>query len=272
MKNLLPLLLFFSFAVQAQTTSQGTIYYSKYPNIFSGSSISKNNEVFAPESENAAFILYFNTDQSFYSYDVASNNKRESQRAMVAMSRGGYYQRNFSEELFYKNLAQQQYVRKTSLYGRYFIIEDKMSSLAWEIGTETKIIAGHLCIKAIIPDTTTFISTNTFIDVNGVATVEKTRKKTGNTVAWFAPDLPVSSGPGEYHGLPGMILRLDKNGDTLVATRLELAPVNNSVFKKPTGRRKVNEATFRRIEQQKIKENIEMQQSNSRREQATNNQ
>ncbi|MBL7977929.1 MAG: GLPGLI family protein [Bacteroidetes Order II. Incertae sedis bacterium] len=165
MKNLLPLLLFFSFAVQAQTTSQGTIYYSKYPNIFSGSSISKNNEVFAPESENAAFILYFNTDQSFYSYDVASNNKRESQRAMVAMSRGGYYQRNFSEELFYKNLAQQQYIRKTSLYGRYFIIEDKMSSLAWEIGTETKIIAGHLCIKAIIPDTTTFISTNTFIDV-----------------------------------------------------------------------------------------------------------
>jgi hypothetical protein len=45
-----------------------------------------------------------------------------------------------------------------------------------------------------------------------------------NLVAWFTPQIPVSTGPGVNAGLPGLILEMAMNGDqrTVVATQVDL--------------------------------------------------
>ncbi|MXX56641.1 MAG: GLPGLI family protein [Gemmatimonadetes bacterium] len=53
----------------------------------------------------------------------------------------------------------------------------------------------------------------------------------GEVVAWFAPDIPVPSGPALFGGLPGMILVLALNGGNTVyaATAVSLDGVDNEI-------------------------------------------
>ncbi|MFN8135597.1 MAG: GLPGLI family protein [Bacteroidales bacterium] len=55
---------------------------------------------------------------------------------------------------------------------------------AWKILNDMKEVAGHICMNASLTDTL--------------------RKQ--NIEVWFALDIPVSSGPDRFIGLPGMIL------------------------------------------------------------------
>ena len=68
---------------------------------------------------------------------------------------------------------------------KYFI-EEPLTKLKWKIGREKKEILGYECIKA---------------------TTKTTNKS--NVIAWYAPDIPISDGPSDYWGLPGLILHLE---------------------------------------------------------------
>lgn len=56
----------------------------------------------------------------------------------------------------------------------------------WSITDDTEIILEYRVIKAYLDD-----------------------KDMGRVYAWFAPDIPISSGPYRYTGLPGLILKLE---------------------------------------------------------------
>src|SRR5699024_10246393 len=55
----------------------------------------------------------------------------------------------------------------------------------WSITDDTETILDYKVIKAYLDD-----------------------KDMGKVYAWFAPDIPISSGPYRYTGLPGLILKL----------------------------------------------------------------
>lgn len=46
--------------------------------------------------------------------------------------------------------------------------------------------------------------------------------KTKTITAWFAPSLPFSYGPIEFHGLPGLILELNKDYTTYSVHKIVL--------------------------------------------------
>ncbi|MDY6025545.1 GLPGLI family protein [Bergeyella zoohelcum] len=67
------------------------------------------------------------------------------------------------------------------------------NDIKWEITDEEKVINGYKVKKAI---------TKSFEIEEGEDYY------LGNAVAWFAPDIPYSTGPARYYGLPGLILEL----------------------------------------------------------------
>jgi GLPGLI family protein len=88
-----------------------------------------------------------------------------------------------------------------------FLLKSNLFESGWEITTETKKIDIYLCYKAVY-------------NYEYVARDNKTRTKT--ITAWFAPSMPFSYGPIEFHGLPGLIIELNKDYTTYSAQKIVL--------------------------------------------------
>jgi GLPGLI family protein len=73
--------------------------------------------------------------------------------------------------------------------GKVIIVEDSLYSFPWKIKSEIKEVAGYLCIKATVYDST----------------------RNYDIEAWFTTDIPMSIGPEEFMGLPGAILEMTIN-------------------------------------------------------------
>ena len=80
-----------------------------------------------------------------------------------------------------------------------------LSSFAWELLDETKVIDQFTCYKALLKQDR--------IDSMG-------KKIVVITEAWYAPELPYAFGPKEYSGLPGLILELKNKRTTFVASKI----------------------------------------------------
>lgn len=104
----------------------------------------------------------------------------------------------------------------------------KYEELKWDITGETKEILGYTCIKAL-GRTNHNIGTELFGN---------------NVVAWFCPDIPYSTGPEGYHGLPGVILSLSE-GKASHIIAIEIAEVTEKINDlDTTGMIQVDKNTF----------------------------
>ena len=52
-------------------------------------------------------------------------------------------------------------------------------------------------------------------------------------VAWFTPEIPVSSGPSWYQGLPGLILEVSDDDTTILCTKIVMNPKEKTKIKRP---------------------------------------
>ncbi|HBS12548.1 MAG TPA: hypothetical protein DEO36_08410, partial [Flavobacteriaceae bacterium] len=76
-----------------------------------------------------------------------------------------------------------------------------------------------------------WILKNQFEEINGYK-VQKAISKAyiggvadhpyGDVIAWFAPEIPLDSGPERYYGLPGLILKIEFTGRSATCTLKEL--------------------------------------------------
>jgi len=76
-----------------------------------------------------------------------------------------------------------------------YTIKGSVKDLEWEIKEDTLTVGGYKCTKA-------------------------TLKQMPDVVVWFTPDIPVSSGPYMFHGLPGLVMKMQNNFEETVATRI----------------------------------------------------
>ena len=107
-----------------------------------------------------------------------------------------------------------------------FIVEDSIRNISWRlIDGGTKTILSHVCKKA------------TGKSERGL-----------DLVAWYADDISLSSGPGEFGGLPGLILGLDVNKEEFVYTATDIQKkIDKSELKAPADGKKVTPAEFAKI-------------------------
>ena len=65
--------------------------------------------------------------------------------------------------------------------------------------------------------------------------------------AWYTPQIPVSSGPQSYWGLPGLILEINAGRTTMLCTEIVLNSADTVKIEKPTKGKKVNREEYNKI-------------------------
>lgn len=90
-----------------------------------------------------------------------------------------------------------QFYKKEEILDRKFFTKGTENDIVWEITNETKTISGFKCQKAL------------------------SKNKDFLITAWFSKDIPVSSGPANYVGLPGLVLIAEDFFNTISFQKIE---------------------------------------------------
>jgi GLPGLI family protein len=147
---------------------------------------------------NSYMEMYFTPDETHYIQSDERANKQDQ----------GYSWRK--EEFFiHHNLAKSRITEQIKFESKTYVIDDEWNMPKWKILNDVKDVAGHICMNAFREDT----------------------MRGQKIIAWFALDLPVSGGPENLCGLPGMILEADVNDGAMniSADKIDLMNVADQV-------------------------------------------
>lgn len=198
------------------------------------------------------YTLKFNNHESIYKKE----DKLDAPNPMA--SSGFIINVSESSSIYYKNVKEKRYSKKTEMFGKVFLIKDSLSQLKWQLVNETKNIGEYTCFKATYTDE---VTSNTMNEKGEMETIKKPK----TVVVWYTPQIPISNGPLEYYGLPGLILDVDDGDLTLVCTKIVLNPAEGIEILEPDKGKQVSKEEFQEISDKKIKEQMERFQLNSRR-------
>ncbi|MFY0603801.1 MAG: GLPGLI family protein [Flavobacteriaceae bacterium] len=203
------------------------------------------------------YILDFNRQESIYKQDVSlsSPTPQVGNGGVMVMSIGG---RGGASDILYKNIKEARFANKTELMGKIFLVKDSLNKYDWEMTGETKNIGKYTCYKATFSRE---VENMTMSMLNGEMKETK-KKETIITTAWYTPDIPVSNGPDDFGGLPGLILEINDGKLTIVCTEIVLNPTNKVEIKEPTKGKEVSREKFEAISRKKSKEMMERFKSN----------
>ena len=83
---------------------------------------------------------------------------------------------------------------------------------------------------------------------------EKKEKVDVVTTAWYTPTIPVSNGPGNYAGLPGLILEIHEGKQTIICSEIVMNPKDKIKIEEPKKGKKVSQKQYEKIMAKKSKE------------------
>ncbi|MGK0414253.1 MAG: GLPGLI family protein [Polaribacter sp.] len=201
------------------------------------------------------FILNFDKTTSIYKEE----EKLEAPKTKVGsgginfISLGG----SGSTDIYYKNIKQKRFANKTEIMGKAFLVKDKLQNYDWELSSETKNIGNYTCYKA------TYTKEVENINISMINGESKETKTTENvtTTAWYTTEVPISNGPADYQGLPGLILELNDGKNLIVCVEIVLNPEKTMTIEEPTKGKEVSKKKFDKIQKQKSQEMMEKMKS-----------
>lgn len=160
---------------------------------------------------------------------------------VITMSAGG--------GLTYKNTAENLYLQETEVFSKPFLVSDALDKREWELTDEVKTIGNYQAYKAIFTDVRESRSISFNSETNGDDTKEEMKPEikmdTIKIEAWYTPQIPVSQGPDDYWGLPGLILEVSDGRMTYACTKVVLNPEDGVKIEKPTKGKKVTRDELR---------------------------
>ena len=62
--------------------------------------------------------------------------------------------------------------------------------------------------------------------------------------AWYTPEIPVSQGPENYWGLPGLILEANDGKTTILCSKVVLNPKEKTTIKAPTNGKVISQKEY----------------------------
>lgn len=209
-----------------------------------------------------SYVLTFDRESSIY---------KEEEILEAPGQRGfGMWGSSFSAGPQYKNIKTQQFLQDQEFFGRQFLITDPLKKLDWKMGTETKQIGQYVCMKATATKTVDEMDWRSMrrrksskeITKDSTATKAITddieTPKTIEVTAWYTPQIPVSQGPGEYWGLPGLILEVNADKTTILCSRIVINPNEKEEIIAPSKGKEISRVDYNATVKQKMQEMREM--------------
>jgi len=199
------------------------------------------------------YILTFNKEESIFKEEEQLEAPQPSGMQIVIAGMGG-------SDILYKNTKEARFANQNEMYGKVFLIEDKLVKRDWVLGSETKNIGDYTCYKA------TLVRERP-VNIDGIPTpeqIENPEMEEYTTTAWYSPQIPVSNGPRSYHGLPGLILEVNDGTETIICSKIVMNPKDKVSITEPTKGKKVNQEEFNVIMEKKQKEMRERYQREDR--------
>jgi len=249
-----------SFALNAQnfsgkaiykTSRKSTISFDNEKNPGMSDEMQKQIQARIQKMNQKTFILNFDQKTSTYKEDVQLDAPKSQigGAGVMVMSFGG----SGNGSIYFKNINEKRFVNQTEIMGKRFLVKDSLPNYQWNLSTETKNIGNYTCYKA------TF--TRTVEDIQMVfedgESKENKIKKTVTTTAWYTPQVPVSNGPDNYQGLPGLILEINDGERLIVCTEIVLNPSEKIEVKAPEKGEIVSQAAYDKIQEEKTQELME---------------
>ena len=199
------------------------------------------------------YILTFNKEESIFKEEEQLEAPQPSGMQIVIAGMGG-------SDILYKNTKEARFANQNEMFGKVFLIEDKLVKRDWVLGSETKNIGDYTCYKA------TLVRERP-VEIDGIPTpeqIENPEMEEYTTTAWYSPQIPVSNGPRSYHGLPGLILEVNDGTETIICSKIVMNPKDKVSITEPTKGKKVNQEEFNVIMEKKQKEMRERYQREDR--------
>lgn len=174
------------------------------------------------------FSLKFNKDFSSFNYidkmEVEEGSLSNRLRDLIVQA-NRKYNYNFKSKII---------TRQIEFEGEKFLIQQHLDSLKWQLENQQKNIGGYLCFKATAFKKKKFPS--------GIKKIP--------VVAWYSPTIPISSGPYEYNGLPGLIIELKEGNKIIFLSKINFK--KQEVFPIKLKGKKVTEEEFEQIWRRKM--------------------
>ncbi len=192
------------------------------------------------------YILSFNQTESTWKKEESLGGGPATASAggavfMVASSGEG--------STLYKNIADQSFLEEQDMMGKAYLVKDMLEPVEWVLSEETKKVGNYTVQKASY---TRIVDSKRFS--TGMTEMENV-KDTLQVTVWFTPEIPVSHGPENFFGLPGLILEVQNQGRTLICEKIELNPsANPVVIERPSKGKEITQAEFRTVQEEGMKQ------------------
>lgn len=214
------------------------------------------------------FVLTFNKDESMY--------KEEQKLDAPGAGGGGMFRSmagNFTAGTQYKNTKDNVYLQEQEFFGKQFLISDSLSGLDWQLENESKQIGQYVVFKATAVKQLDNSDWQSMRRRNQDREKEEAQASADSTksvfdeieipkeitiTAWYTPQIPVSQGPGEYWGLPGLILEVQADRTSILCSRIVMNPKEAEAIRKPTRGTKVTQEEYKKIVREKMEEMQDM--------------
>lgn len=222
------LLLIMSSASFAQT--QGTVQYTSTRKLEINIQGDMPPPPGLPDKIENKTVLYFTDKASVYKNaeagEDAMNVDQEADGGQMVVMRMAP-----PENIVYCDLESKTVTQQRDFMQRKFLIEAPLQSDGWKLTGKQKFILNYPCQEAMRADSTDTVS------------------------VWFTPALPVSTGPMEFIGLPGLVLEVNvQNGMEVITATSVTKETDEKQIEKPKDGKKVTQEEFDKIVAEKLKE------------------
>jgi GLPGLI family protein len=175
--------------------------------------------------------LYFNADASLYQNEKGGKAKQDLDKETEG-GRRMVIRMDEPDDKVFCDLKNNKRIEQRDFMTRKFLIESDLNKMEWKLTGKQKTIMNYPCQEAVLKDTS---------------------KK---VIVWFTSAIPVSTGPGGYSNLPGLILAVDIDNGKLVITAINIdkKEFDTGILLKPNEGKKVTKEQFNKIVADKRKE------------------